>query len=170
MGAEGDGSWDLDSERSGLERMSVGVNGRAIDIAKLGWLFLHRGKNGDHQVVPAAWVEEATRATDAFRDPRGDPSVYHHYYWWIGLEYDAYYAEGNSCQFVHAYPFWSLFAMVLTAETPTGPGCWDTSRKPSRQSWIFSQVHEDRRQRAPEKTRSTVRTKEHVRLTLGSCG
>jgi CubicO group peptidase (beta-lactamase class C family) len=104
MGAEGDGSWDLDSERSGFERMSVGVNGRAIDIAKLGWLFLHGGKNGDQQVVPAAWVEDATRAADAFKDPRGDPSVYHHNYWWVDLEYDAYYAEGNFCQFVYVYP------------------------------------------------------------------
>jgi CubicO group peptidase (beta-lactamase class C family) len=104
MGAEADGSWDLDSERSGFERMSVGVNGRAIDFAKLGWLFLHGGKNGDHQVVPAAWVEEVTRATDAFNDPRNDASVYHKYYWWIDLEYDAYYAEGNLCQFVYVYP------------------------------------------------------------------
>jgi CubicO group peptidase (beta-lactamase class C family) len=104
MGAEGDGSWDLDSERSGFERMSVGVNGRAIDFAKLGWLFLHGGRNGDHQVVPAAWVEEVTRPADGFNDPRGDASVYHKYYWWIDLEYDAYYAEGNLCQFVYVYP------------------------------------------------------------------
>ncbi|MGD8996496.1 MAG: serine hydrolase [Anaerolineae bacterium] len=104
MGAEGDGSWDLDSERSGFERMSVGVNGRAIDLAKLGWLFLHGGKNGDHPVVPAEWVEEVARTTDAFNDPRGDASVYHKYYWWIDLDYDAYYAEGNLCQFVYVYP------------------------------------------------------------------
>jgi CubicO group peptidase (beta-lactamase class C family) len=104
MGAEDDGSWDLDSERSGFERMSVGVNGRAIDIAKLGWLFLHGGRNGDHQVVPEAWVEESLRVTDGFNDPRGDASVYHHYYWWGDLEYDAYYAEGNFCQFIYVYP------------------------------------------------------------------
>jgi len=104
MGAEADGSWDLDSERSGFERMSVGVNGRAIDMAKLGRLFLHGGKNGDWQVVPAAWVKEATSAAGGFNDPRGDPSVYHKLYWWVDLEYDAYYAEGNLCQFIYVYP------------------------------------------------------------------
>lgn len=104
MGAEGDGSWDLDSERSGFERMSVGINGRAIDFAKLGWLFLHGGRNGDHQVVSSAWVEDVARADDTFKDPRGDPSVYYRYYWWGDLEYDSYYAEGNLCQFVYVYP------------------------------------------------------------------
>ena len=36
MGAEADGSWSLDSERSGFEKMESGINGRAIDFAKLG--------------------------------------------------------------------------------------------------------------------------------------
>jgi CubicO group peptidase (beta-lactamase class C family) len=104
MGAEADGSWDLDSKGSGFERMSVGVNGRAIDMAKLGWLFLNNGKNGEQQVVPAAWVEEATGAAGASETFRGDPSVYNKYYWWLDMEYDAYYAEGNLCQFIYVYP------------------------------------------------------------------
>jgi CubicO group peptidase (beta-lactamase class C family) len=104
MGAEADGSWDLDSEHSGFERMSVGVNGRAIDMAKLGWLFLNQGKNGEHQVVPAAWVEEATGAAGAFATHRSEPSIRNKYYWWLDLDYDAYYAEGNFCQFIYVYP------------------------------------------------------------------
>ena len=104
MGAEGDGSWDLDSEESGFEKMSVGVNGRAVDLAKLGWLFLHDGKNGDRQVVPSEWVNESTRAVDMFKDHRGDESVYYGYYWWIDADSDAYFAEGNFCQFIYVYP------------------------------------------------------------------
>ncbi len=104
MGAEADGSWDMDSERSGFEKMSVGVNGRAIDLAKLGWLYLHGGRNGERQVVPEEWVEDATRASDALRTFRGDPSVHYRHYWWLDLEYDAYYAEGNFCQFIYVYP------------------------------------------------------------------
>ena len=99
MGAEGDGSWDLDSEQSGFEKMSVGVNGRAIDFAKLGWLFLNEGKVGDRQVVPAAWVEEATRL-----DTTTDPSAGYQYYWWVDAERNAYNAEGNFCQFIYVYP------------------------------------------------------------------
>lgn len=99
MGAEGDGSWSLDSERSGFEKMFVGVNGRAIDLAKLGWLFLNKGRNGDRQVVPAAWVEEATRL-----DPTTDPAAAYQYYWWIDGELGGYYAEGDKCQFIYVYP------------------------------------------------------------------
>jgi CubicO group peptidase (beta-lactamase class C family) len=99
MGAEGDGSWSLDSERSGFEKMFVGVNGRAVDLVKLGWLFLNNGKNGDRQVVPASWVEEATRL-----DTGTDPAAEYQYYWWVDDELGGYYAEGDKCQFIYVYP------------------------------------------------------------------
>lgn len=99
MGAEGEGSWSLDSERSGFEKMFVGVNGRAIDLVKLGWLFLNDGKNGDVQVVPESWVQEATRL-----DTSTDPAEDYQYYWWIDSEHGAYYAEGDKCQFIYVYP------------------------------------------------------------------
>lgn len=99
MGAEGDGSWSLDSEQSGFEKMFVGVNGRAIDLVKLGWLFLNSGKNGDAQVVPTSWVEEATRL-----DTTTDPVEEYQYYWWVDTELGGYYAEGDKCQFIYVYP------------------------------------------------------------------
>lgn len=99
MGAEADGSWSLDSEQSGFEKMFVGVNGRAIDLVKLGWLFLHGGKNGNTQVVPASWVEEATR-----QGTSTDLSPEYQYYWWIDQETGAYYAEGDKCQFIYVLP------------------------------------------------------------------
>lgn len=101
MGAEADGSWSLDSERSGFEKMSVGVNGRAIDFAKLGWLFLNKGKSGDRQVVPVAWVEDSTRM-----DITTDPAADYQYGWWVDVSRNpnAYYAEGNWCQFIYVYP------------------------------------------------------------------
>jgi len=99
MGAEGDGFWSLDSEQSGFEKMESGVNGRPIDLIKLGWLFLNDGKNGDQQVVPESWVEEATRL-----DTTTDRSANYQYYWWIDTDRQAYYAEGNLCQFIYVYP------------------------------------------------------------------
>jgi CubicO group peptidase (beta-lactamase class C family) len=99
MGAKGNGSWSLDSEESGFEKMFVGVNGRAIDLIKLGWLFLNDGKNGDNQVVPASWVEEATRI-----DTIADPVSFYQYYWWIDEEHQMYFAEGDKCQFIFVYP------------------------------------------------------------------
>ncbi len=99
MGAEADGSWDMDSLDSGFEKMSVGINGRAIDFAKLGWLYLNGGINGHQQVLPASWVEEATRADDAT-----DPARQYQYFWWVDEPRGAYYAEGNFCQYIYVYP------------------------------------------------------------------
>lgn len=104
MGAEGDGSWDLDSERSGFERMSVGINGSAIDFAKLGWLFLHGGKAGDRQVVPQAWVEQITSGNNAIYTARGEHANYYLNFWFLDVANKAYYAEGNFCQFIYVYP------------------------------------------------------------------
>jgi CubicO group peptidase (beta-lactamase class C family) len=104
MAAEGDGSWDLDSERSGFERMSVGINGRAIDIAKLGWVFLHGGRVEDRQVVPQAWVNQISRGNEAIYTNRGAHANSYLNYWFLDVENGAYYAEGNFCQFIYVYP------------------------------------------------------------------
>jgi hypothetical protein len=54
LGMEADGSWSLDSRRSGLELLQAGLNGRAIDFAKLGALYLHGEPGGDGSSSPAA--------------------------------------------------------------------------------------------------------------------
>ena len=99
MGAEAQGSWSLDSEQHGFEKMFVGVNGRAIDLAKLGWIYLNAGKNGSNQVVSAEWVDEATR-TDTTTDPAAD----YQYLWWIDEANDAYFANGDHGQFIYVDP------------------------------------------------------------------
>jgi CubicO group peptidase (beta-lactamase class C family) len=99
MGAEFDASWSLDSEASGFENLAAGLNARAIDLAKLGWLFLNGGRNGDQQVIPAAWVEEAARV-----DTTTDPTAKYQYYWWMDEERNGFYAEGDKCQFIYVYP------------------------------------------------------------------
>jgi len=104
MGAEGDGSWSLDSQRSGFEKMFVGINGRAIDLAKLGWLYLNEGKNGDTQIVPPAWVADVANAHGAVLTNRGKYADAYQYYWFLDTENSAYYAEGDKCQFIYVYP------------------------------------------------------------------
>ena len=46
-------SWSLDSRRSGLELLQSGINGRAVDFAKLGALYLHQGVWRGHRSSPA---------------------------------------------------------------------------------------------------------------------
>ena len=104
MGAEADGSWDLDSERSGFERMSVGINGRAIDFAKLGWLYLHEGKAGERQVIPQDWVDQVVHPTGAIYTARSEHDSQYQNYWWLDNANHAFFAEGNFGQWIYVYP------------------------------------------------------------------
>ena len=99
MGAEADGTWSLDSETSGYEKVFVGINGRAIDFAKLGWLYMNDGRNGSHQVIPDGFVDEATRV-----DTTTDPAPHYQYYWWIDEDRNSYYAQGDHCQYIYVDP------------------------------------------------------------------
>lgn len=60
MGAEADGSWSLDSEDSGFEKMESGVNARARDLARYGLLMLRQGRAHGRRVVSPGWVRAAT--------------------------------------------------------------------------------------------------------------
>ncbi len=99
MGAEADGSWSLDSEQTGFEKMESGINGRAIDFLKLGLVFAHEGRIAGRRVVPAAWVSEATRV-----DTTTDPAEGYQYFWWVFPEHHAFAALGNKGQFIYVDP------------------------------------------------------------------
>jgi CubicO group peptidase (beta-lactamase class C family) len=102
LGMEADGSWSLDSEASGFEKMESGINARAIDFAKFGRLYLNRGEwNGD-QVVPASWVEQSTRV-----DTTSDPADFYGYFWWVDVveaERGRFLARGNLGQYIYVAP------------------------------------------------------------------
>ncbi|HSG41967.1 MAG TPA: serine hydrolase [Anaerolineales bacterium] len=113
MGAEYPGSWSLDER--GFEKMESGINGRAVDFAKFGRLFLHNGSRDGVQIVPSEWVAEATQADTSvvyenyypdsfiFTDGKG----YYKYMWW-GLQRDEnpydFTALGNHGQFIYISP------------------------------------------------------------------
>jgi CubicO group peptidase (beta-lactamase class C family) len=52
-GASARATWSLDSE-GGFEKMESGLNGRAIDMAKLGLLYLGEGRLHGSRIVPRA--------------------------------------------------------------------------------------------------------------------
>jgi CubicO group peptidase (beta-lactamase class C family) len=103
IGMEFDGSWSLDSETSGFEKMESGINGRAIDFAKFGRLFLNNGVWNGTQVLPAEWVVESTR-------PDIDSEGYYPYYkyaWESKMRGEAdydFYAEGHHGQEIYVSP------------------------------------------------------------------
>jgi len=107
IGMEFDGSWSLDSETSGFEKMESGINGRAIDFAKFGRLFLNNGNWDGTQVLPTDWIVESTRPDT------GSVGYYPYYkYAWESKthgesDYD-YYAEGHHGQEIYVSPYKNL--------------------------------------------------------------
>lgn len=125
IGAEFDGSWSLDSEESGFEKMEAGLNARAIDFAKLGRLFLNDGVWDGKQVIPAEWVAEATQVDPALQraeyypDAMGqtifdDLNGYYKYMWYgffRGQDSYDFAAEGDHGQFIYASPAKNLIVV-----------------------------------------------------------
>jgi CubicO group peptidase (beta-lactamase class C family) len=60
LGMQYDGSWSIDSEESGFEKMEAGLNARAVDFAKFGRLYLEDGSWNGEQVLPSDWIEDST--------------------------------------------------------------------------------------------------------------
>ena len=105
MGAEADASWSLDSDRSGFEKMESGLNAVARDYARFGLLFARGGRAAGRQVVPEAWVRQATAPQAA-----GSPADFYAFHWWTGtrrgtpLPHGHALAHGNFGQFVYVAP------------------------------------------------------------------
>jgi CubicO group peptidase (beta-lactamase class C family) len=109
------GSWSTDSVSSDFEKMETGVNGRAIDFAKLGALFLNGGLWQGKQVISNAWVEEATQPLlpenydeyyDDFVKSLPDRGYYNAMWWGMAREDGGYdfSAAGDKGQFIYVSP------------------------------------------------------------------
>jgi CubicO group peptidase (beta-lactamase class C family) len=122
LGMEFSGSWSLDSEASGFEKMEAGLNARAIDFAKLGRLYLQNGSWDGVQVMPAEWVAESTQVDPSrqrdtyYPDEMGqiifDTLQGYYKYMWYGYardgdEYD-FAAEGDHGQYIYVSPYKNL--------------------------------------------------------------
>ncbi len=112
LGMEAPGSWSLDSEHDGFEKMESGLNGRAIDFAKFGRLYLRRGLWEGQQLVPRAWVEASTRHDASLPGPSTSPpgeewarSLDYGYLWWLDPEAPGrFFAMGNFGQYLYVAP------------------------------------------------------------------
>lgn len=114
LGMEYAGSWSTDSRASGFEKMETGINGRAVDFAKLGQLYLDGGRVGETQVVPESWVRASTEPyVPAGADYYGPyfsslpGRAYYGLMWWGFARADGSYdfaAEGDKGQFIYVSP------------------------------------------------------------------
>jgi CubicO group peptidase (beta-lactamase class C family) len=80
------------------------------DMAKLGFLFLHKGQWDGKQIVSRRWVEEATRAQVA--TPAGDVDPYG-YGWWMVPDIEGVYrADGRGGQYIFVLPQWNMIVVT----------------------------------------------------------
>jgi CubicO group peptidase (beta-lactamase class C family) len=102
MGAVAEGTWSLDSEGRAFEKMESGLNARAIDMVKIGLLYLHGGALNGNRIVSRQWTTEATAFTD-----EQDASTRYQYQWWTYSDPelgDWFAAQGNKGQIVAVFP------------------------------------------------------------------
>ena len=100
LGAEGDATWNLDSERSGFEKLESGLNATPADFARFGQLFLHHGHWNSRRIVSKDWVAAGTAA-----DTSTDPADFYQYFWWVDVERSGrFYALGNLGQYIYVAP------------------------------------------------------------------
>ena len=94
--APGDLTWDQNAE--GIEMFGYGMYASAVQMAKLGQLYMQHGKSGDAQVVSRAWVSRS-------QSPHVWSGDGHYgYLWWVqgsSPPYNSTYsAIGNDGQYV----------------------------------------------------------------------
>lgn len=119
-------AWWYQGLPAGLPHMGGGLNLRARDMAKLGYLVLRKGRWDNQQVVSAAWLEESLQ--HAVRRPRtfASHTTDYGYLWWLlpldGIgasdepDADIYTASGARDQWIFVIPKYDM-VIVVTGNT-----------------------------------------------------
>lgn len=117
--------WEVDPR--GINTGGWGLRLRTEDMAKFGQLFLQKGKWNGKQVLPAAWIEEATtkkidqdpNATQAAKDSNEWLQGYCYQMW--RCRHNAFRADGAFGQYIIVMPDQDA-VIAITCETPDMQG------------------------------------------------
>lgn len=138
LGMQYGGSWSIDSKKDNLEQLAVGINVPAIDYAKFGLLFLHKGKWNNKQIVPSQWVEVSTQTIPKKLgyyptwnyDNVWDSKIYYAYFWW-GLKRpdkrnrkNDFMALGHRGQYIYVSPQKNLVIVRTGIDPGVRLGAW----------------------------------------------
>jgi CubicO group peptidase (beta-lactamase class C family) len=105
---ESPASWSTDRKTQGMEKTFCCINATARDFAKIGRLYLHKGKWNSQQVVPEAWVHESTR-----RDTSAGSVPFYQYQWWLPQPGQDFMAQGILGQYIYVHPAKELVLVRL---------------------------------------------------------
>jgi len=98
LGMEYDASWSVDSKKHNVVKAFCCLNARTIDYAKLGRLYLNKGKWNGKQIISEQWINKSIEYS---KDSTS--SFYYNYQWRVGYKGD-FFAKGALGQFIYVYP------------------------------------------------------------------
>ncbi len=109
--------WYADSD--GYLHGEIGLHLTARDMAKIGILYLQRGRWGDTQIVSADYVQDSTT-----RHNDGGPPLNagYGYQWWISKNGNVFFASGKKSQFISVTPKSNLVLAFAADSIPGGAG------------------------------------------------
>lgn len=85
------------------------------DLAKIGYLFLHKGKWGDQQVISEQWVEKSTSPVIPGINPGASYNPGYGYQWWVPEQKDGkttiFAGNGYGGQFVMVAPAYNIVSI-----------------------------------------------------------
>lgn len=124
MGAEADATWLID--RAGQEATYCCLNAVLRDYARLGLLLAHDGNWRGRQIIPAAWIKEATIVRPG--QPQPSAGGYGYQVWLLGSERRMFALRGIRGQAIYVDPA-SRLVMVHTAvrKQARDPGVRETT-------------------------------------------
>ncbi len=125
-GMERDGFWIMDGPDSvGREFFGGGFNATLRDYGRFGLLMLNKGMANGKQVVPAAWIKEATVPEEENEAVAEGRALGYKYQWWTISNSDAYLAIGLHNQFIYIDPA-NNTVIVKLSHTPDPLG-WEAA-------------------------------------------
>jgi len=125
-GMERDAFWSMDGPDSvGREFFGGGFNATLRDYGRFGLMMLNKGMANGKQVVPAAWIREATVPENENKSVAEAGPLGYKYQWWTLPGSDAYLAIGLHNQFIYIDPE-NNTVIVKLSHTPDPLG-WESA-------------------------------------------
>lgn len=113
IGAEHPAFWSKDNE-DGIEKSFCCFNAGARDFARLGKLYLQKGRWGDEQLLDTSYVKASVSPPGTLNSD-GSPCTSYGYSWWLGEHagHEVFYMRGILGQYVLVVPDLELIVTRL---------------------------------------------------------
>jgi CubicO group peptidase (beta-lactamase class C family) len=104
IGAEHDAKWSID-HADGDEKAFCCFYSNARDFARIGKLYLQKGRWETQQIVDSNWVNQSI-SSNGLNDENGNKTDYYGYQWWVlkNANYPAFYCRGILGQYIVVVP------------------------------------------------------------------